>query len=130
MLTLEVVKSIVLSLLLGSVLGLQREHVRKSGEKPKFAGIRTFMLISLLGTLSVYLSQITVAWLFGAITVLFIAFVIVAYLLESHYAKDIGATTEVASIITFIIGAFCALGYVYTAVFITIATASILAFHI
>ena len=128
MLTLEVVKSLVLALLLGSVLGLQREHVRRQTEQPKFAGIRTFMLISLLGALSVYLSQITVAWLFGAITVLFIVFVIVAYMLESHLARDIGATTEMASIITFIIGAFCALGYTYTSVFITIATASILAF--
>jgi uncharacterized membrane protein (DUF4010 family) len=128
MLTIEVVKEVVLALLLGSVIGLQREHVKHKGEQPKFAGIRTFMLISLLGALSIHLAEITMMWLFGAITILFIVFVVVAYMLESHHAKDIGATTEVASIITFFIGAFCALGYVYTTVFIAIATASILAF--
>jgi uncharacterized membrane protein (DUF4010 family) len=127
MLTLEVVKSIVLALLLGSVIGLQREHVRLREEHQKFAGIRTFTLISLLGALAVYISELTVAWLFGAITILYILFVIAAYMLESHIAKDIGATTEVASIITFIIGALCALGHIYTPVFITITTASILA---
>ncbi len=128
MLTLEVVKGVVLALLLGSVIGLQREHVRLREEQQKFAGIRTFMLISLLGALGIHISNVTVPWLFGAIAVLFIMFVIIAYMVESHLAKDIGATTEMASIITFMVGAFCALGYVYTSIFITIATASILAF--
>src|SRR3989338_5029759 len=127
MLTTELVKNIILAIVLGSLIGLQREYVRKRDKELSFAGVRTFILISLLGSLSIYLSQITTPGLFIVVTAMVILFIICAYLLESYFTKRIGSTTEFSSIITFFIGAFCALGNTYLAVFVAVATTSILA---
>jgi len=126
LLTFEVAKNIGLAILLGSLIGLQREHSTKKGDK-RFAGIRTFMLISLLGAMSVHLSQVSDPRVLLVITGAFMIFVIAAYYRESAGGM-IGATTEVASMVAFLIGAFCALEKVYTAVFVAIATTAILEF--
>ena len=127
MLTVEIVKNMVLALLLGSLIGLQREHSRKHDNKPRFAGIRTFMLTSLLGAIGVYISREISPYLFIAIFVGYLIFVMVAYFIESSSSKDIGATTELANVISFLCGAFCALGEIYLAVFIAVVTTGILA---
>ena len=66
-------------------------------------------------------------YLFIAIFVGYLLFVMVAYYIESSSSKDIGATTELANVISFLCGAFCALGEIYLAVFIAVVTTGILA---
>ena len=44
-------QKIIIVLLIGSLIGLEREHARTEGSKI-FAGIRTYTLISLLGLIS------------------------------------------------------------------------------
>jgi len=43
------------ALLLGSLLGLEREFFQQKEGTPDFAGIRTFSLIALLGSVSSFL---------------------------------------------------------------------------
>ncbi len=126
MLTLEIAKNILISILLGSLIGLQREYVKMRDKEIRFAGFRTFMLISLLGSISVYISQITNQNIFLIITAGYLLFVIFAYAVESYFSKNIGATTELSSIIAFFVGVFCALDKIYVAVFIAIVTTTIL----
>ncbi|MDD1764201.1 MAG: MgtC/SapB family protein, partial [Methanobacteriaceae archaeon] len=45
---------IIIALALGALIGIERE---RKGHEMEFAGVRTFMLIALLGVISAYLSQ-------------------------------------------------------------------------
>ena len=45
------------ALLIGAMIGLEREFVRQRSEDPEFAGIRTFSLMALLGAISAHFSQ-------------------------------------------------------------------------
>ncbi|MBU4536044.1 MAG: MgtC/SapB family protein [Euryarchaeota archaeon] len=93
----------ITALAIGALIGIERE--RKS-TKTEFAGVRTFILIALWGILSAYLSEsfpyfILVA--FMALSVL----IGLGYWLTVKDTKDLGLTTEVAALLTFILGALC-----------------------
>jgi uncharacterized membrane protein (DUF4010 family) len=98
---------------IGILIGLQRESAyqqeKRESELPvnKFAGIRTFPLIALLGCLSALISdqfQSGIVFMAGVLVVgLLIA---LAYHATSRVG-DFGLTTEIAGILIFFIGALC-----------------------
>ena len=45
------------ALLIGALIGLEREFYQQKEESPDFAGIRTFSLIALLGSVSSFLTN-------------------------------------------------------------------------
>lgn len=104
----EAYQALAISLGLGLLIGLQRQW--KASE---IAGIRTFPLITLLGTLSVVTNDGSVGWLSG-VGLLAIALLLVianaAKIRAEEY--DFGMTTEVAVLLMYVVG--CALGLGYT----------------
>ena len=109
----EILVKILLSVLFGSILGLESEtrEIDQFGpakaiktEKTRIGGFRTYTLISLLGGISGLLFiqgfQIISTILFITI----IGFLIVAYYMNVKFHEAFGLTTEIAAIITFIIG--------------------------
>jgi uncharacterized membrane protein (DUF4010 family) len=95
------------ALLLGFLLGSERGwHDRNRSEGLRFAGVRTFVLIALLGAICGIVSQkIESSWLF--LTVGFIcvsAMLITAHILSSSDDHDQGLTTVVAAMICFWLG--------------------------
>lgn len=124
---LEKIKSLwefklVFSLSLGFIIGLEREIKAKFGQD-LFAGIRTFPLISILGTISGLLCL----WMDSIIPFAF-SFLGLSLLITASYFKDrsYGITTEVAVFTTFFIGFLVAYEYFRMATFITITTAFLL----
>lgn len=113
---------LVFSLFLGFIIGLEREIKAKFGQD-LFAGIRTFPLIAVLGTITGLLC----IWL-GSIIPFAITFSGVIVLVAASYLKDksYGITTEVAVLITFLIGYLVAHEHYHMATFITITTAFLL----
>ena len=100
------------SLGIGLLIGIERGwHARGRAAGTRVAGVRTFALIGLLGGISARLSQDL-----GA-AVLVVAFAALAGLLIASYAAGLrsptrrGATTEVAAMLTFALGACPPLGY-------------------
>jgi|SRR3989338_1715724 len=97
------VQKILISLLLGAVVGLERE---KRAKQEAFAGVRTFTLVCFLGFLSVYISQdivgnaIPTILTFSTVAIL----TILSYVHKILKSKHQGLTTEIAFIITFIVG--------------------------
>jgi len=92
-------------MLIGALLGLEREFVQQKKDTPAFAGIRTFSLIALLGSVSALLvveyGVILVALSLGGVILL----ITVSYLgTLLHKKKETGITTEVAVILTFLFG--------------------------
>jgi uncharacterized membrane protein (DUF4010 family) len=84
------------ALAIGLLLGVEREH-DNAHDSNRPAGSRTFPLIALAGAISAALSPIAVAVALGAVAALVIAW----YL----RASEPGATTEIAAIATFLLGA-------------------------
>lgn len=99
----DILLKVLLALALGALIGVERER-RGHGELVE--GLRTFMLISFLGVLSAYFSMEVL----NSIVPVFITFALVGiltifgYYVKSKNNKHIGLTTEVAFLVTFLIG--------------------------
>ncbi len=102
----EIYQTIAISLGLGLLVGVQREW-----KESDIAGIRTFPLITLLGTLSTIASDGTVGWLSAAGLVALAALLVVANQAKALAKKyDFGMTTEVAVLMMFVVGAALGVG--------------------
>lgn len=93
----------LIALALGALIGIERERKKEGAE---FAGVRTFILIAILGTISAYLSQdFPYFWIvsFAGLVVL----VGLSYLVTTRKNDDVGITTEIAAFLTFALGMLC-----------------------
>ncbi len=117
------------ALLIGVLIGMQREYAYSTNkEGGLFAGARTFALMSLFGALAAFLSDLFLTpWVFIALIVLLGVMVIVAYFISATERDEIGLTTEVAALITMLIGGICYLHSVEVAAALGVVTTVLLA---
>ncbi len=95
-----------ISLLLGMLVGLQREHSGIRG-----AGMRTFPLISVLGTVSALLAAQFGGWTLAAGFAAVAAVVLIGHLTRLQPPQPIpGTTTDMAMLLMFAVGALLAMG--------------------
>ncbi len=109
------------ALAVGLIIGLERGwSQRDKSEGQRFAGLRTFAITSLLGGLLPLLTHVLpetfVLVLWVAVFFSITALVVVAHLLEARQTSDFGITTELALLLTFLLGSLCAIGLVEIAV--------------
>ena len=123
--TLTQVVSFAVSAGIGLLVGLERE--RKPSAK---AGVRTFALIAILGTLAALLAEATgSAWALAAGAVCVTAALVAAYLQDRESIHDdAGTTTVVAAIAVFFLGAANYYGYRTLAVALGIGMTALLYF--
>jgi uncharacterized membrane protein (DUF4010 family) len=95
---------VVLALLLGILLGVDRERRKLDPTYLAIAGLRTFALTGLLGGIVAYLEQPYLIAL-GASIVGGLA--IAGYVLGRRERNDAGLTTEVALVLSYLLGALC-----------------------
>ncbi|MDR8394394.1 MgtC/SapB family protein [Aliifodinibius sp. S!AR15-10] len=98
----------------GLLIGIERGWTgREEDEGDRVAGIRTFSLVGLLGGLSAVMTNYVTPWILAAILLALSALVITSYAVETvvHKNKDLGITTEIALILTFLLGAWATFGY-------------------
>ncbi|MER2996368.1 MgtC/SapB family protein [Pontibacter populi] len=109
---IELFQILAISLGLGLLVGLQRQH-----EKARIAGIRTFPLITVFGTVCAWLAQDFGGWIIAAGAVATAAIVVAANLLQRREQHvDVGQTTEAAMLLMFAIGAYLVIGKTSVAV--------------
>jgi uncharacterized membrane protein (DUF4010 family) len=113
-----------IALLLGLLVGLEREWA-KAGDKPLFAGIRTFPLIAGLGATAAMVGQQSASWF---LPVAFFGFALLVA--TSHYISGAtpghGTTTEITSLLVFMVGALAFLGQLVIAASLTVVVTLIL----
>ncbi len=111
-----------ISLALGLLIGLQRERVAA-----RLAGFRTFALAAVFGTLTAQLAGALGAGIVAAGLVGLVGIIIVGNLLKLRDPDtDSGQTTEVALLLTFIVGAYLVVGPPAVAIAVGAGTAVLL----
>jgi uncharacterized membrane protein (DUF4010 family) len=118
-LDLELAIRFAAALALGLLLGLERE--RKVDRELMFGGIRTFALIALLGAAVAFAQQeLDLGWLPPLTLIVLGALVISSYVVTANQG-ELGMTTEISALLTFIVGAVCGFGQIGVASAIAIA---------
>nr|HID12508.1 MgtC/SapB family protein [Anaerolineae bacterium] len=125
-LTLQLWHKFGLALLVGLLMGLEREHRRQEREAAHFAGIRTFPLIALLGCTAAMLSAQGQTWLF-AVGFAGLSALILAVYTVSTYRGDPGMTTEVAALLIYLIGGLIYWDQIWLAVTLGVAATALMA---
>ena len=125
MISIEIAWQFGAALGLGMLIGLERE--RTGDMQQSFAGVRTFALIALLGATSVFTGIHSVLVWFPAVVFLAVAALIISAYHLTATQGDVGMTTEVSVLLTFLIGGLCAWGQVGIAGAITVSCMLLLA---
>ena len=121
---IEALPQFLTSLAIGLLIGLERE--RNPSAK---AGLRTFALVSLFGTLISLLADKSQApWLLVAGLLAVAGMIIAAYINTPTENNDPGTTTVTALLISYALGVLVWFGYSKLAVMLAIATTTLLYF--
>jgi uncharacterized membrane protein (DUF4010 family) len=124
-LDLEFLKLLIISILIGFSIGLERSIRFNSKNINSFAGSRTFALISLSGFLSAYLNEKYPYFLYISVLIIGILIISAYFLKVIHYKKQ-GSTTHFAAILTYFLGILVYIGKIEYAIFIGVITIVIL----
>jgi len=117
-----VLKSLLTAIVLGFAIGLQRTmqqiySSKKGGDTISVAGSRTFALIALLGFLSGWLAKSVpdIVLLSASAVVLLL---LISYYIKSTRYKKMGMTTQIAAIVTYLLGLMIAFHLEQYAIFV------------
>ncbi len=129
MVELGLLENFGLALLLGLIVGIEREFQHQKQKVQDFAGIRTFTIISLFGWLIGFIAQqvgefqLVLVALSGMII-----FLVAAYSIVAWKGKGIGATSEISALVVFLVGVMIAYHFLLIAVITSILMATILSY--
>ncbi len=125
----ETVVGFAIALLIGALIGIEREKKLRAPGEQTATGLRTFILIAQAGAIAAWLSRENdQPLIFAAVAVACGAFILAGYR-AGLSAKHFGLTTEFAALVTFLLGGMCLYGYPQLAAGLAIATLVLLAFR-
>jgi uncharacterized membrane protein (DUF4010 family) len=126
--TVEFVIELFVSVGIGILIGLEREHSRADDRgKDVVAGVRTFPLISMSGFIITYLAiRHDIPYLVPVGIVVF-GFVSVVFFYVRYHNEMKGMTTSLAIFVTFLIGVLVGFGYIFFGLVVGIITTFLLA---
>jgi len=126
---LEVARNFLVALLIGALVGIDRERKKAAEPGGSFGGIRTHILLALLGAASARLALERSVW------VLVVALAVVGAAIVASYVRGVrgddeplGLTSEMAALAVFLLGAMAASGDAELAVALGVVTSAVLAF--
>jgi uncharacterized membrane protein (DUF4010 family) len=99
---LDTLLSFAISLLIGLMIGIEREHSHAEGVQA--IGVRTFILFALLGTLAASLNQLAFAI---TISLFVFSIILLGYFRSTEITRkkiDVGITTEISAALVFCLG--------------------------
>jgi len=125
--SLEIMKYLLTALAVGLMIGVERGwSSRSEQEGERVAGIRTFSLIAILGGLSSIVGKEIGEWFIGVAFLSVVVLVLAGHILEVKQSGDKGITTEVSTLLTFILAAWAAMGYQLYSLVATVIVVTIL----
>jgi uncharacterized membrane protein (DUF4010 family) len=127
---LEVARNFLVALLIGALVGIDRERKKEAEPGGSFGGIRTHILLALIGAASARLAiERSAPWVL-VIALAVIGAAVVATYVHSNQGRDEphGLTSEMAAIAVFLLGAMAVAGDAELAVALGVVTSAVLAF--
>ena len=126
---LETVWNFAAALLIGALIGIEREKHKREDEGA-IGGLRTFMLFALVGALGAWLTdRFNFPWLLVAALFTVLAPLVASYQISvRNDSEALGLTTELAAVTTTLLGALAALGQRELAAALGVTVAAILAY--
>ena len=122
----EIALRLAVAALAGLAVGIEREWTVKMRDRPpRLAGVRTFLLLGVLGAIAAQLSQAGFAGAAFAVAAGTAGLVVIGYA-RSARTGDVDATTEVAALIVVGAGAFAGFGWLALASGVSVGTAFVL----
>ncbi|MEQ1913459.1 MAG: MgtC/SapB family protein [Sideroxydans sp.] len=120
--SIDTLPQFLTSLAIGLLIGLERE--RNPSAK---AGLRTFALVSLLGTLLALIAEKSASpWIIAAGLICIAGMIVASYITAPTENNDPGTTTVTALLIAYALGVLVWIGYSKLAVMLAIATTTLL----
>lgn len=95
---------LLLSAILGAIIGLQKETGGKINEASEIGGIRTLALVGLFGGLAGFFYSQHLSGIFIFSVALFGALILAYYIIGSWINKKVGITNELSVVFTFLLG--------------------------
>ena len=129
-LDLSTVREFATALLIGALIGIEREKRKSEEGDVGAAGLRTFILVSQVGAISGWLARtFGLPWLIvGALAVVAVL-VGASYILAARLQPGaLGLTTEFGAIAVCLLGAMTTLGHAELAIGLAVITAAVLAY--
>src|SRR5262245_24870830 len=129
-LDLGTIRNFGTALLIGALVGIEREKRKSAEPEAGIGGLRTFILLALLGAIAGWLADaLHMPALFVAVVVVVGAAVLAGYVLAARaQPESLGITTESAAITVCLLGPMTPLGYRELAVALGVVTAAVLAY--
>jgi len=127
---LQAVWNFATALLIGALLGIERERHKREHDEQTIGGLRTFILFALIGALGGWLTlALDSPWILAAALIASLAPVLAGYVISARTQPDaLGLTTELAAVAACLLGAMTMLGYRELAVALAVAVAAVLAY--
>lgn len=127
---ISLAQDFLVALLIGALIGIEREKHKRNEHPAGFGGLRTFILFSMLGAVSAWLSRdLESPWLFIIAVVAVAATVITAYLVENRRHESAqGLISEISAIMVCLLGGAVMYGHTEMAVSLAILISAVLAF--
>ncbi len=130
MLDAEIAGSFATALAIGALVGLEREKRKAEEHDVGAGGLRTFILVALVGATGGWLAKTfdTPGFLIGALAAVAAA-VIAAYVMGGRIKADaLGITTEIAALAVCLLAGLTTLGYRDLAIMLAVVAAAVLAY--
>lgn len=127
-LELAQLQNFAIAILIGALIGIEREKRRET--ETTIGGIRTFILLAILGAVGGYLSgQFDIIWPLLVVVALGGLTVVAGFLIDADERKGpIGLITELAAIVVTVLAGLATLGQPALAVCLGIVAAALLAY--
>ncbi|HEX5687493.1 MAG TPA: DUF4010 domain-containing protein [Ideonella sp.] len=129
--TLELARSFLAALLIGALIGIEREKKKDAEPARAIGGIRTHALLALVGGASAWLArELQVAWVFVVVLGSVGAMAVASHVRRGRDEADEppGITSEIAVMAVLLLGAMAVVGNQTLAVALAVAVSAVLAF--
>ncbi len=122
--------SLAAALLIGTLVGIEREKNKSASGDVGIGGVRTFILLALSGATAAWLSErLGSPWVFAVGLLGVAALAVGGYLAQARVKpRSLGLTTEIATVFVYLLGGACIVGYVEIALGLGVAASAVLAY--
>lgn len=126
----QLVRGLAAALLIGALVGIERERSKSLSGNVGIGGVRTFILFALSGAAASWLSvALQTPWVFVATLVAVAALAVAGYVVQARVKPEaIGLTTETAAVAVCLLGGAATAGYPLVALALGVVVSGVLAY--